>query len=83
MKRQAEPITIEEELLWEKGLLGDSNPSTLLDTMVFYNGLYFALRSGKEHRQLRLSPCQTEVVEIEGERSYLRYTEDTSKNRLG
>ena len=33
-KRQAEPITTEEEdLLWEKVLLGDCSPQALLDTM--------------------------------------------------
>lgn len=50
---------------------------------VFCNGLYFALRSGKEHRQLRLRPCQVELVERDGERAYLKYTEDISKNRPG
>ena len=49
-KCQAEEITCEEEdKLWECGLLGDSTPQTLLDTMVFCNGLYFALRNGREH----------------------------------
>ncbi len=47
------------------------------------NGLYFALRSGKEHRQLRFSPCQITLHYNEGDRPYLEYIEDTSKNRTG
>ena len=73
----------EEETLWQKGLLGDSTPHVLLDTMVYYCGLYFALCNGKEHWQLRNSPCQIEVVERTGERPYLRYTKDVPKNCQG
>ena len=48
-KRKAEPISINDEnLLWEKKLLGDS-ARVLLDTMVFYCGMYFTLHSGLEH----------------------------------
>ena len=49
-KRQAEPITIEEEnALWEKGVLGKSDPKTLLDTVLFLCGIHFSLRSSQEH----------------------------------
>ena len=82
-KHQAEEITCEEEKLWECGLLGDSTPQTLLDIIVFCNGLYFALRSGREHRQLRLRPCQIEVIEHENGHPYLKYAEEVSKNRPG
>ena len=82
-KKQAEPITEEEEMLWKMKLLGDHNPQALSDTMVYFNGLYFALRSGGEHRQLRGYPCQIQVVEKPGETPYLQYTEDVSKNRPG
>ena len=78
--KQAEILTEEEEeLLWERGLLGDSTPQSLLNTMIYCNGLYFALRSGKEHRQLRSEPCQISLVEQTGQRSYLKYVEDVSK----
>ena len=67
-QQQAEPLTQEEaEMLWKKGLLGSSNPQTLLDTMMFMNGMYFALRSGAEHWQLRHDPCQIELIKPPGE----------------
>ena len=80
--KQAEPLTEEEEeILWQKGLLGDHTPQALLNTMVFMSGLYFALRSGREHRELRFDSSQISLVECGGERPYLEYTEDDSKNR--
>ena len=83
-RRQAEPITIEEEdILWQKGILGCSSPQSPLDTMVYMNGLYFALRGGKEHRTLRHQPAQIQLVEKPGERAYLVYREDMSKNHPG
>ena len=81
-KKKAKPLTTEEEeLLWMKGLLGSGSPQALVDTMVVMNGIYFALRSGSEHHQLRSDPCQIEI--LENPRSYLIYTEDISKNRPG
>ena len=79
--KQAEPLTEEEEeILWQKGLLGDHTPQALLNTMVFMNGLYFALHSGREHRELRFDSSQISLVERDGQRPYLEYTEDDSKN---
>ena len=49
----------------------------LLNTMIF-----FALRSGNKHRQLRLCPCQIQVMEPLSEKPYLKYIEDNSKNRF-
>lgn len=78
-KRQAEPITNEEEkLLWEKGFLGDSTPHILLDTMLYLCGIHFALRSGEEHRSLQLS--QLELVSRPDGTAHLIYTENFSKN---
>ena len=84
VQQKAEPITFEEEeILWQKRILGDSSPQSLLDTMLYMNGLYFALRGGKEHRNLRHKPSQIKLIEKPGERSYLMYVEDVSKNHPG
>ena len=80
-RRQAEPITQEEEeVLWKKGMLGQDTGRALVDTMLYMCGTYFALRSGQEHRALRFSPPQ---IELFGEKAFLRYTEDVSKNNPG
>ena len=76
--RQAEPLTVEEEeMLWRRKVL---NPQSLLYTVFFMIGFYFALQSGDEHQQLRYNP---RVIEKSGERRHLLYTEDILKNRPG
>ena len=35
MVKRAEPIDIKEEMLWSSGILGDSEPQPLLDTIIF------------------------------------------------
>ena len=53
-RKRAEPISIEEdEILWEKGLLGEDSPKVLLDVMIYLCGVHFTLRSGQEHRSLQ------------------------------
>ena len=80
--KRAEPISgAEEELLWEKGVLGSHSPQALVDTMVYMAGLYFALRSGDEHRRLMFSSIR--LVEKPGCVSSLVYTETASKNNPG
>ena len=74
-RKQAEPLTLaEEEQLWRKNILGDHGPQALLNSVIYMVGLYFAVRSGDEHRQLRYSPCQIQLIKKPGERPYLLYT---------
>ena len=80
-KRQAEPITVEDES--ELGLLGTTSPTVLLHTLVYMVGLYFALRSGSEHRRLRHTPAQIQLIEKSHSRPYLIYQEDISKTNQG
>ena len=83
-KRQAEPITVEDEsLLWELGLLDTTSPTVLLHTLVYMVGLYFALRSGSEHIRLRYTPAQIQLIEKSHSPPYLIYQEDISKTNQG
>jgi len=84
-KKKVDLITEEmEDILWEKGLLGDHSPQVLSDTMVYLTGLAFALRSGEEHRRLQFNPCQIKLVEPPVGAAYLLYKEDKSKtNQAG
>ena len=67
--KQTEPLSEEdEEKLWQAKVLGDHSPQALLNTMIYMNGVYFALRSGIEHGQLRHKPCQIQVMDAEGDK---------------
>ena len=59
-KRKAEPISVSNTKNLKK-LLGDHLAQVLPDTMVFYCGMYFALRSGLEHQNL----LQSQIVLVE------------------
>lgn len=65
--KQAKSITEEEEEnLWKKGFAGENASQMLVDTMVYMNALYFALRSRKEHEQLGHHPSQIQLIEDTG-----------------
>ena len=66
----------QENQLWESGVLGIDNPTSLLRAVFFSNGKNFCLRGGNEHRNLRLSQLKRT------ENGYV-YTENVSKNRSG
>jgi hypothetical protein len=82
-KVQAQVITFEEESqLWASGVLGDTNPVSLLNAVFYLNGINFTLRGGAEHRQLRVSQLKFNVDE-QDKLEYVIYTEYGSKNRPG
>ena len=52
-----------ENILWERGLLDNGDPGTLLHMTVYVLGLHFAVRGRNEHRRLCLchEPSQSSV----------------------
>ncbi len=87
MKR-SEPITMtDEEEMWDFGILGEENPDSLHNTVMYLIGLMFALRGGKEHRSLHNPHFNPQIVVKVSEKSghkYLLYTEDmVSKTNQG
>ena len=81
-KKQARVITEEEEgILWEKKVLGCHSPTSLLHTIFYFCGMYFCLRGGAEHRELKLS--QLEVQVSSNGVKCLVYREHGSKNHQG
>ena len=51
---EKERITDQEDLFWQKGLLGSSSSEALLNSVYFYNWKLFGLRSA-EHRHITLN----------------------------
>ena len=83
-KRQAEVITHdEEEKMWMLDVLGSDTPEKLIHTLFFLNGLHFALRSGQEHRSLKVS--QLKIIPPTPDCQYysLEYVECVSKTNNG
>ena len=74
--RQAQVLSVtDEDYLWSLGLLGTSNPTQLLNTVVFCIGKGFALRAGMEHRALHGIAFKSQLqfmCDSDGE----HYTED-------
>jgi hypothetical protein len=85
-KRQPETISLmDEQSMWENGILGSDTPDKLRDTLLYSIGLNFALRAGAEHYSLRVgenSQLKVGVDKVCGRR-YLEYTEDVSKCNSG
>ena len=68
-------------------VLGPHNPSSLLNAMFYYNRLFFVLRGGQEHRNLKLSQIVAKSVpnpeRLSDMIDVVEYTEHGSKNRPG
>ena len=63
-KVQARTITIvKEQHLWNCGVLGTSNPTSVLNAVFYYCGLHLCLRGGDEYHILKLSQFVVKTIE--------------------
>ncbi|CAC5370007.1 unnamed protein product [Mytilus coruscus] len=70
-RRRAEPISsLEENILWERAVIGSDNPPKLLDTMVYF-GIHLALRGG---RHIKISKTNSGGIKDK------KYTPNTVKD---
>ena len=69
---------MDEDILWHRGILGTENPEQLMHTVLYLVGLYCALRAGKEHRNLRSIPFDSQFSWMFDDSgvTYLQYRED-------
>ena len=80
---------VDEEILWERGVLGSENPEQLLNTVLYLVGFNCALRAGKEHRALHSISFNSQFQWVRDDTNcrkyYIRYTEDvgTKTNKGG
>ncbi len=72
----------EEEVLWEKRILGSTNPSSLNFTMFYVISQHFGTRGCQEHHQIRLEHLKL-VKKPNGEPHYLEWVEGLTKTRQG
>ena len=81
---KAEPISSDEqELIWKNKVLRDSSPVQLINTIIYLNGVHFALHAAEEHKNLKVN-CQFQVLfDTQVHLKYLHYKEMTSKCNQG
>ncbi|KAK3741563.1 hypothetical protein QZH41_002934 [Actinostola sp. cb2023] len=81
-KKQADAITVNDENeMWSKGVLGTHSPHVVINTLMFLSRKLFALRGGKELREL--SHKQIEFDETPDGSMLVTFKEKVSKTNQG
>ncbi len=67
----------EEEKMWQSGILGESTPEQLLNTVIFLLGIHLSLHAVDEHKALKVgywSPIKVKF-DKDADRKFLQHTE--------
>ena len=82
-RKSASVITFEDEnVLWERGLLGDDSPRVLQHTVFYHAGMQFCLWGIQEHYDMRRQQLVRVPADLQiyDEQVYYKYVEFVSKN---
>ena len=85
-KEKAQPFTLShEEKMWSSGVLGESNPEQLLNTVIYLLGIHCSLRAVDEHKALKIGYYLQIKCKFDKELNahFLKYRETYSKNHQG
>ena len=83
-RQKVQPLSSDdEEKLWSLGILGNKTPEQLVNTLLYLNGVHFALRAAEEHKNLKVNSNFKVHFDQEVGLKYLEYTEGTSKCNQG
>ena len=78
VKKRADAVSV---TVWNTGVLGTDSPDSVINTLLFLTGKLFALRGGKEQRELMHD--QFEFVDKPDGMVIVKYTEKVSKTNQG
>ena len=73
----------DEDRLWAKGVIGTASPWPLLRAAFYTVGLYFSLRGGQEHHDLKVSQMSRVPSTGYDKSTHYVYVENGSKNYQG
>ncbi len=73
----------DENIMWEKGILGTSAPWPLLRAAFYTVGLFFSLRGGQEHRDFKVSQLSRVPFSGYNAGTHYIYVENGLKNYQG
>lgn len=78
--KQADPLTPEQDVLWDKNFLWPHSSKSYINTVIYYNCKLFGLRGLDEHRKLEV--CQLKCDVSDG-KTYIEFCGRTSRNFAG
>ena len=83
-KNKADALTEQEEyMLWEKGVLSDTNPQSLNYALFFTFSQHFGTRGRQEHHQIRVEDLKLVTNVVTGKVDYVEWVEGITKTRQG